>query len=72
MTGETLTRLYKFDAAYGREVSLDNVDYESGMRLLRVTIRERRRFTIFELDAATASHWAGVMTDWSKQAEQGR
>ncbi len=55
MTGETVTELETFQAPYGREVRLQDVEYESGMRLLRVTIREGRRFTTLELDAATAA-----------------
>lgn len=71
MTSESVTRLDRFQAPYGREVMLDNIVHESGMRLLRVTIREGRRFTIFDIDAATAAHWGSALTSWSKQAEPG-
>jgi hypothetical protein len=68
---EKVTRLERFQAPYGREITLDDVDHESGMRLLRVTVREGRRFTIFNLDAQTAGHWGSSLLGWSEQAEKG-
>ncbi|MBI5263316.1 MAG: hypothetical protein HY852_16020 [Bradyrhizobium sp.] len=52
-------------APYGREVWLTEVDFESGMRLLRVTVREGSRYTILELDPATASRWGQSMISWA-------
>ncbi len=71
MTGETVTELETFQAPYGREVRLQDVEYESGMRLLRVTIREGRRFTTLELDAETAAHWGSALTRWADRAGRG-
>ena len=51
----TETRLDTITAPYGREVRLDEVPFESGMRLLRITIREGRRFTVLDLDAESAA-----------------
>jgi len=59
------TRLDTIAAPYGREVWLTEVDYESGMRLLRVTIREGARYTILDLDPPTAERWAQSMSAWA-------
>lgn len=59
------TRLDTIAAPYGREIWLTEVDFESGMRLLRVTIREGTRYTILDLDAATADRWAQSMSGWA-------
>ncbi|KAA5602427.1 DUF6967 family protein [Blastochloris sulfoviridis] len=59
------TRLHTIVAPYGREVWLDEVPFESGMRLLRITIREGRRFTVLDLDAQSAAQWGEAMTEWS-------
>jgi hypothetical protein len=59
------TRLETIAAPFGREVRLDEVTFESGMRLLRITIREGRRFTVVDLDAASAAQWARTMAEWS-------
>ena len=61
----TVTRLEKFAAPYGKEVTLENVVYENGMRVLRIHIREGRRFTVMDIDASTACHWAAAMDRWA-------
>ncbi len=63
--GETVTRLERFQAPYGREVELHEVLYENGMKVLRLRIREGKRFTIMDLDPDTAARWAWVMGDWA-------
>ena len=32
--------------------------------MLRIRIREGRRFTVMDIDETTASRWNGVMRDW--------
>lgn len=71
MTGETVTRLERFAAPYGREITLEDVVHESGMNLLRITVREGRRFTIFDLDAPTADHWSSALSAWAEHAKAG-
>jgi hypothetical protein len=68
VTGETVTRLERFQAPYGREVMLDDVVHESGLQMLRITVREGKRFTIFDLDAPTAAHWSAALAGWAKRA----
>jgi hypothetical protein len=65
MMDATVTRLEKFPAPYGREVTLENVAYANGMRVLRVHIREGRRFTVMDIDASTAMTWGDAMTRWA-------
>ena len=61
----TVTRLNKLNAPYGKEVTLENVAYENGMRVLRIHIREGNRFTVMDIDENTASDWGAAMTDWA-------
>lgn len=65
MSVETVTGLDIFPAPYGREITLENVSYDNGMRVLRIRIREGRRFTVVDVDEKTARHWAGVMAAWA-------
>ena len=65
MSDSVKTRIATVMAPYGREIRLDAVAYESGMNLLRVTIREGGRYTMLELDRATAIAWAGEMLKWA-------
>ena len=62
------TQLDKFTAPYGREVTLENVDYENGMRVLRIHIREGNRFTVMDINGETASRWGDTMNAWASQA----
>ncbi len=44
----------------------------TSVRLLRVRIREGRRFTVFDIDAVTARTWGETMTRWAdRQTAQG-
>ncbi len=60
-------RLADLTVPWGRqEIQLEEVDFETGgVPLLRVRIREGKRFTIFDVDAATAAAWAQAMQAWS-------
>ncbi len=66
MSDETVTPLETFDAPWGRQIELQDVRYDSGMRLMRVRIREGKRFTVLELDAATATGLAQAMAGWAE------
>lgn len=59
------TRIGEIEAPYGRRIWLDDVAYESGLNLLRVTIREGARYTILEIDDATATAWGEALTAWA-------
>ncbi len=49
-----------------QEIELHQIDHiEGGMSLLRVRIREGKRFTIFDIDPATAHQWAAAMQHWA-------
>lgn len=51
----------------GQDVELQQVDFEAGgMSFLRIRIREGKRFTIFDIDPATAETWGGAMAAWAR------
>ena len=64
-----ITSLDEFTAPYGKQVKLENVVYENGMRVLRIHIREGNRFTVMDIDENTASNWGSAMTDWVAQSK---
>jgi len=67
-----LTNLAKLRVPMGgQEIELQQVDYAAGgMSLLRTRIREGRRFTVFDIDPATAAAWGAELTRWA-QAQGG-
>lgn len=64
---EQCTPIARFTVPWGRqEIELQEVVFDSGgVPLLRVRIREGRRFTIFDIDAATAQSWGTAMQGWA-------
>lgn len=68
---EELTTLDKFTAPiWGQEIELQQVDYlAGGTSMLRLRIREKKRFTIFDIDAQTAARWGKAMQDWAGKQE---
>ncbi len=53
-----------------QEIELQQIDHaEGGMSLMRIRIREGKRFTIFDIDPNTAREWAVVMQNWADQQE---
>ena len=60
------TRLATIAAPYRREIKLDEVAFEAGMKLLRTVIREGHRITQLDIDAATAETWGKTLLAWSR------
>jgi hypothetical protein len=55
----------------GQEIELQQLDYEAGgMSLLRTRIREKSRFTIFDIDPLTAQQWGQALLDWARRQPQ--
>ena len=54
----------------GQLIELQQIDYGTGgMALLRVRIREGRRYTVFEVDPASAQAWGEAMLAWAAQQD---
>ena len=55
----------------GQEIELQQIDFDGGgMSLLRTRIREKSRFTVFEVDPQTAAAWGRALLRWA-DAQQG-
>jgi hypothetical protein len=63
--GEQTQSLEKFAIPYSKEVELFHVVYENGFPILRLRIREGKRFTMVDLDAASAEHWGEALLKWA-------
>jgi hypothetical protein len=50
----------------GQEIELQQVDLDAGgMSLLRTRIREKSRFTVFDIDPLTAEAWGQALLRWA-------
>lgn len=67
-----ITPLDKFKVPLGgQEIELQQVDFEAGgMSLLRTRIREKSRFTVFEIDPRTAALWGKALLRWAESQER--
>lgn len=55
----------------GQEIELQQVDFDpGGMSFLRTRIREKSRFTIFDIDPATAAQWGRALLRWAESQPQ--
>jgi len=55
-----------------QEIELQQIDHaEGGMSLMRVRIREGKRFTIFDIDPGAAEQWALAMQQWADSQRHG-
>ena len=54
---------------YRQEIELQDVEHRADYATLRVRIREMKRCTIFDIDAATARVWGQAMLDWAHTQE---
>ena len=63
-----LTPLLKLTVPLGgQQIELQQLDYESGgMSLLRTRIREKSRFTVFDVDPQTAQLWGEALLGWAR------
>ena len=51
----------------GQDVELQQIDHAAGgMSLMRIRIREAKRFTIFDVDPVTAKAWGQAMIKWAE------
>lgn len=68
MSDENVTLLTRIDAPYGRKIVMESVEYAGDMHMLRIRIREGRRFTVMDIDAETARSWSAAMAAWANKA----
>ena len=67
MSEEKITSLAEIEAPWSRHISLSAVDHDSGLRMLRLRIKEgRARFTIIDLDETTALDLAAQLQGWAR------
>jgi hypothetical protein len=67
MTMAALTPLEKLTVPLGgQQIELQQIDFvPGGMPLLRVRIREGKRFTVLDIDPQTAKRWGRTMIAWA-------
>ena len=57
-----------FEAPWGKNVVIQKVEYEGGLVMLRVRIKEGSRFTLLDLDPESAKRLAKTLNAWADTA----
>lgn len=71
MSDETVISLEKLALPWSKEVEIQEVAYESGLKTLRLRFREgRHRFTIIDVDASTARQLGTLLGDWADRTSR--
>lgn len=60
---EAITDLAEFDLPYRRKAKLRRVEFDGGMNMLRLVLREGTRITQVDLDAETATALGDALHD---------
>ncbi len=64
---EGLRDLAAFQLPYSRKAELREYTYDSGMKMLRLILREGKRITQVEMDAPTARAMGMEMIAWAEE-----
>jgi len=67
MSQEQKTELAMIDAPYNKQIKLEDMAFDGGMNLLRLTIKEGSRFTQLDLDPGTARDLAQNIIEWANK-----
>ena len=63
MAEDTLKDIAQLDLPFGRIATVREVTFESGLRMLRLVLREGNRITQVDLDGASAAALGKVLFD---------
>jgi len=61
---DSISDLEIINAPWNKTVTLQEIAYEGGMKMLRLRIKEGMRFTDLELDSGTLKHLNAAISDW--------
>jgi len=66
MTEQSVSDIAALELPFARQLAISNVEFDSGLNMLRLTFREGRRFTVIDLDASSAAKLAALMGKWAQ------
>lgn len=64
---DSIREITAFDLPYGRKAELREIEFDGGMKMLRLVLREGKRITQIDLDADVAGRIAAEMQAWTKE-----
>ncbi len=64
---ENVKDITEFPLPFNKSVSLKHVEFEGGFKMVRLTFREGRRFTMIDLDPASAEKLGSELSVWASE-----
>ena len=64
---EEAVLIKEFELPFMKTATLKDVTLFGGMKVLRMTFRERKRFTMIDLDPNTATEFAESLLAWAEE-----
>lgn len=64
---ENVKEITDFPLPFNKTVTLKDVEFEGGFKMVRMTLREGRRFTMIDLDPASAEKLGNELSVWAGQ-----
>lgn len=65
--GEDAVLIKEMVLPFQKSATLKDVTLFGGMKVLRMTFRERKRFTMIDLDPSTATEFAESLLAWAEE-----
>ena len=67
MSDKIITDLEVINAPWNTEMTLSDVEYDGGFKMLRMRFKQGKRFTDIELDQETAAHVGKMISMWATE-----
>lgn len=64
--GEIKTELGNFNLPWNKTLRIEDVDFGNGVKLVRITVREGKRITMFDLDPDGAARLKDILANWAE------
>lgn len=64
---ESITDIEIVQAPWNKQVTVQEAVYEGGFKMVRLRIKEGKRYTDLELDSATAQTLANLLGGWAAE-----
>ncbi len=66
---ETFRTIAEYELPYMRKAELREADFDSGMKMLRLVLREGKRITQIDLDVNSARVMGAEMLKWAEDQD---
>ena len=67
---QSVSGLDEIQAPWNKQITLEEITYEGGFTMVRLRIKEGRRFTDLELDTETATRLGRGLLAWADSREE--